>query len=365
MHSNVFPMKISSVPSLDSAFPVRQESGSFPVRKIGERRSDPIRSEIIARSHRYPVLSFERDSALYHAYAVERLGIRPSGISRLRTVDAVRHPDFQGVTERKRPFTIVLPAVPELPDFRVAEEAWASLESRFRAYGEDFSAGLSGFRLGISSRNMAYMPLVGAMALGMVSAFSLERVIGEGAQAEEAKIVYVDRGMSEAVYGEGLGEDPVFDTERLLAELASEDPDTKEFERRVRGMVAGYPIEDMVPEIVKRDRTVAMFLVAIAKKESDWGRRVPVLEGQDCYNYWGYRGIRNMMGTGGHTCFNSRADAVETVGNRLSTLINEYGLDTPEDLIVWKCGSTCGGHSSYSVQKWISDVELYYGKMND
>ena len=362
MSSNVFPLTETESPAIDSAFSDRKDALSCVVTTSGHRRER--RAEVLTRGRRFSAISFKGDSGLYSAYAVDTLGVRPRPVSALRTVDAVRHPDFAGITNRKRPFTIILPPVPELPDLSGAKEAWQTLTQRFGEYGENLSVGMSGFRLGITPKQRAYAPLVGAMALGMVSALALEHAFGGGAQAEEAKIVYVERSETRSFDDEAF-EKSVFDTEQLLAELAAEDPDKQEFEERIRKMVEGYPIEDMISEIVEQDRTVAMFLVAIAKKESNWGKRVPVLKGQDCYNYWGYRGIRKMMGTGGHTCFNSRADAVKTVGKRLETLIHEYDLDTPEELILWKCGSSCAGHSSYSVRKWIADVDLYYGKLNE
>lgn len=133
-------------------------------------------------------------------------------------------------------------------------------------------------------------------------------------------------------------------------------------ENHVRTVVSGYPIEVMAPYIALHNKTSAAFLVGIAKKESNWGKRVPVLEDQDCFNYWGYRGIRRMMGTGGHTCFNSRQDAVETVAKRLNTLIHSEELNTPEKMIVWKCGFSCSGHSRESVKKWIADVDMYFSQ---
>ena len=358
MQTNVFPLKEQKQTALDSAFSIRPNSGeSSPASfMVGESRS-----EVIARGRRYRVASFSDDPILYSARAIDVLGEKPLRFERVRTVDALRKAGFSGVTEYRRPFVITLPSLPELPDFSGAEDAWHMLEERSREFGGNLATGISGFRLGITSGQAAYVPLVGAMALGMVSAFFLQHSFGSGAQAEEATIVYVEKPAQQTLVDSGIS---VFDTEQLLVELAAEDPDKKEFETRVRNMVSGYPIEAMVPEIVKQDRTVAMFLVSIAKKESNWGRRVPVLDGQDCFNYWGYRGVRALMGTGGHTCFNSREDAVKTVGKRLNTLIVENHLDTPKDLIVWKCGSSCAGHSSESVQKWISDVELYYDKLN-
>ncbi|MGB5019078.1 MAG: hypothetical protein WBO66_05105 [Candidatus Moraniibacteriota bacterium] len=134
-------------------------------------------------------------------------------------------------------------------------------------------------------------------------------------------------------------------------------------EREIDHMVVGYPIERMSEEIAKHDRLVAAFVVAIAKKESNWGKRVPTLDGKDCYNYWGFREKRDRMGTGGHTCFDSPQDAVRSVSKRIESLIYEYNQDTPREMIVWKCGSSCDGHSPESVSKWISDVGYYFQKL--
>lgn len=149
----------------------------------------------------------------------------------------------------------------------------------------------------------------------------------------------------------------------ILDSLSSVTGDRLALEQNIKEMVKGYPIEQMVPYILEKDNMTAAFLVSIAKKESNWGKRVPVLNGEDCFNYWGYRGIRDRMGTGGHTCFDSPEDAVDTVGKRIETLIRKYELTTPADMIIWKCGSSCAGHSDTGVRKWISDVELYFSKI--
>jgi len=135
-------------------------------------------------------------------------------------------------------------------------------------------------------------------------------------------------------------------------------------EQEAYEMVGGYPIEEMLPYILKQDPEVAKYMIAMAKQESQWGKRVPVLNGQDCYNYWGYRSKRKLMGSGGHTCFNSRKDAVETVGRRINELIYKYDRKTAERLIVWKCGSTCAGHSQSGVDRWINVVGTYYDKLS-
>ena len=124
-------------------------------------------------------------------------------------------------------------------------------------------------------------------------------------------------------------------------------------------MTNGYPIEEMATEIAKQDEEVAAFLVAIAKKESAWGKRTPKLNGEECYNYWGFRRKRLLMGSGGHTCFDSPEDAVKTVADRIENLVAK-GIDTPREMALWKCGSGCSRDAGAS--KWIADVKLYYDK---
>lgn len=126
--------------------------------------------------------------------------------------------------------------------------------------------------------------------------------------------------------------------------------------------VSGHPIEEMVPHIQKRNDNTAAFLVAIAKKESNWGKYSPQKNGRTCYNYWGYRGSYNQTASG-YSCFDSPEQAIQEVGDRIENLIGQ-NIDTPEEMIVWKCGATCAGHNPEDVRKWISDVKLYYDKIN-
>ena len=130
---------------------------------------------------------------------------------------------------------------------------------------------------------------------------------------------------------------------------------------KIDKLTVGYPIQKMSAEIAKQDPQVAAFLVAIAKKESDWGRRTPKYKGKECYNYWGFRRRRLLMGSGGHTCFDDPADAVETVAERIEDLIAK-GIDTPQEMVIWKCGR-CRGPASAGAGKWIKDVRYYYNKM--
>ncbi len=152
----------------------------------------------------------------------------------------------------------------------------------------------------------------------------------------------------------------VFDTLIEFEKIRSD-----QLEESIKKMVAGTPMEKMAPYIAKKDKIVAAFLVGISKKESNYGRRVPVLNGEDCFNYWGYRGIRKRMGSGGHTCFDSPEDAIETVGGRIERLVKS-GVDTPEEMVLWKCGSDCNATGGWpAARKWIKDVNMYYTKMLD
>lgn len=123
-------------------------------------------------------------------------------------------------------------------------------------------------------------------------------------------------------------------------------------------MTAGYPISNMSEYIARFDPETAAYLVSIAKKESNWGRRIPVAEGKDCFNYWGFRDPDNREGSDGHTCFQSPEQAVRTVGKRIQKLVHTYKRETPKEMAVWKCGSACD-FADDSVGKWVSDVDLY------
>ena len=133
-------------------------------------------------------------------------------------------------------------------------------------------------------------------------------------------------------------------------------------EAKYAGIVEGHPMEIMAPEIAKKDKRVAAFLIAIAKKESNWGRYSPKKDGKDCYNYWGYRGSYNATKSG-YSCFDTPAQAVYVVGERIEDLISQ-DIDTPEKMIVWKCGRLCNKDSQKSIREWIDDVSLYYDKVN-
>jgi hypothetical protein len=207
--------------------------------------------------------------------------------------------------------------------------------------------------------------MVAAVLVGMVSMTAIYKYLGQGASAVDVSYKIASQqeiGEKEEVEVWSKEKEAAY-IEEVSSYLKAEE-DSK-FRKKAREMVKGYPIENMIEEILRKDRNVASFLIAIAKKESNWGKRVPVLNGKDCLNYWGYRGIRKRMGTGGHTCFADNRDAVDTVGDRIEELINKYDRDTPKKMVVWKCGSNCdvtGGQAA--ADKWIRDVDIYIDKLN-
>ena len=132
-------------------------------------------------------------------------------------------------------------------------------------------------------------------------------------------------------------------------------------QKKINDLVSGYPIEKMSPYISHKSKKVASFLVAIAKKESNWGRHSPKKNGEECFNYWGYRGPENPTASG-YSCFDSPQHAVNVVGGRIADLVAEK-IDTPKEMVMWKCGATNCARSDRGAAKWIWDVEVYYKKV--
>ncbi len=245
-------------------------------------------------------------------------------------------------------------------------DEYFSLKERYASFGNYIYDLVNGSVRGMSLAKAWNISLIGSIIFGMFLMTMIYRYLGQGAsaRAKESKALEIQTAEvrpSEIEEKERLSEEEY--VARLLEEYKNNAQE--EIEEKMMEMVKGYPIEKMVPEIAKKDQTTAAFLIAIAKKESNWGKRVPVLNGEDCYNYWGYRGIRKKMGTGGHTCFDSRKDAVDTVSKRIDFLVSERNLNTPAKMVIWKCGSDCkatGGQAA--ANKWISDVELYFKRLD-
>lgn len=128
---------------------------------------------------------------------------------------------------------------------------------------------------------------------------------------------------------------------------------------KLLSITKGTPMEKMTKSISERNKAVAAFMIGIAMKESKFGLYSPKKKnGADCYNYWGYRGKENPT-VNGYSCFDSPEHAVKVVGDRIENLVNK-GVKTPAQMVVWKCGSSCAGHSPESVAKWIKDVSIHY-----
>lgn len=133
--------------------------------------------------------------------------------------------------------------------------------------------------------------------------------------------------------------------------------------QELQAILEKTPMNAMVEPISKQNKTVAAFLVGISLKESGLGFHAPRKNGKDCYNYWGFKGSVNPT-AGGYSCFSSAEQAVEMVGARLQKLVDKK-IDTPAEMVVWKCGSSCQGHSKQSVAEWINDVSGYFYKINN
>lgn len=150
--------------------------------------------------------------------------------------------------------------------------------------------------------------------------------------------------------------------EKITEDKKEKEESENSQEQKYQNLVSGSPLEKMLPFIAKYDNETASFLIAIAKKESDWGTYSPKKAGSDCFNYWGYRGGYNQTDSG-YSCFDSAEQAISVVGARIHELLDKK-INTPEKMVVWKCGASCAGHDPAGVRKWITDVALYYDKLN-
>ena len=218
------------------------------------------------------------------------------------------------------------------------------------------------------------LSIVGAVIFGMLTMTMIYNYLGQGVSAailqtdQQAKTQAIQEATQEqsqmeetAIANASQELNDHIDMDSVTS-LLSEQSAKQDLEKEITEMVKGYPIEKMVPEIAKHDRVVAAFIIGIARQESGWGVHVPVYDGHDCYNYWGYRGF-NPVGTGGHTCFASPQEAVDTVAKRIQFLVDNNKLNTPEKMIVWKCGD-CSWDNRNDMQIWINSVSTYFDKLN-
>jgi len=154
----------------------------------------------------------------------------------------------------------------------------------------------------------------------------------------------------------------IFESVDLEEKISPEILAKIDLENEIKGITRNHPIEEMAPFIAQYDNKIAALIVGIAKKESDWGFHSPSKNGKTCYNYWGYKGAGSNGVAMGYSCFNSPEEAVSAIGNRIEELVNKK-IDTPQKMVVWKCGSSCAGHDPAGVKKWISDVSIYYNRI--
>ncbi|MDD5084367.1 MAG: hypothetical protein PHT88_05580 [Candidatus Moranbacteria bacterium] len=222
------------------------------------------------------------------------------------------------------------------------------------------------FRKVFALSSLVIIVFLGVMFQQWQGAFGWERAV---AHADEntriGNVCALKRDFAQSVHSESARVSVAIDAACEGEPDESGDANTvhSQLEQEIRAMVFEYPMSAMASAIAKQDRVVAAFLVGIAKKESDWGKHVPTKSGADCYNYWGYKGQGGRGDAMGYACFASPEEAVSVVGGRLSTLALSQHRDTPAKMIVWKCGSSCTGHSPESVSSWIGSVNAYYAKL--
>jgi hypothetical protein len=294
----------------------------------------------------------------------------------LHHVKSDRQPDFRsldGFLRYEKKISLVW-AIRNRLDIRQAViERYGSVREYFQdLFQNSFSE--------LSPVKMWNISIVGALLVGMFLMTSIYRYLGADAGAAGVQVVSNTPGQSQVLGAQTKNTDSdkagnsaveQAALKEYVAKIMSDyqkNPKQNEQEfltQEMTKMVKGYPIEQMIPYIARQDKVVAAFMIAIAKQESDWGVHVPVdPDGNDCFNYWGFRG-KNPIGTGGHSCFASREDAVNTVAKRLQFLVSNEKITTPDKMVVvWKCGYDCSWSSPASVDQWVYAVNMYFQKLN-
>ncbi|OGI26692.1 MAG: hypothetical protein A2359_03380 [Candidatus Moranbacteria bacterium RIFOXYB1_FULL_43_19] len=213
-----------------------------------------------------------------------------------------------------------------------------------------------------------YTSLAVAALFIFYSSFYFQRQSGQSVSAQLPEIYQpegqVAGAMDVKAENDGNEDSLKLADEEIVMNLLGKIEELKEdeFESEILKYVKGRPMEDMAPYIAKQPRIVAAFLVGIAMKESKFGTYSPKLGGQDCHNYWGFKGGGTTT-SGGYTCFSSPGEAIQIVGKRLAKLV-EGGRTNPSAMVIWKCGSTCSWDNPENVRKWIADVGVNFYKIN-
>ena len=259
---------------------------------------------------------------------------------------------------------------------------YAAIQENYGDYGSYLKDALVRPFEGMSTIRMWNVSIVGSLVVGMFLMTFIYRYLGQGAAADVTVASNVDVSTQQILDSQppqvlGASTEKDYDpgdstqvenyVSQIMQDYQDKSGSTKQLEKEIYAMVGDTPMKQMVPYIAQQDRMVAAFMVGIARQESSWGVHVPVDEdGNDCFNYWGYRGKRARMGTGGHTCFDSPKDAVDTVAKRLSFLVSDEKLTTPgEMVVVWKCGYDCSWDKSENVKRWVDAVNYYFKQFDD
>jgi hypothetical protein len=178
---------------------------------------------------------------------------------------------------------------------------------------------------------------------------SIQAQTGEGVQTKEEEKLCLPTKTKEELLGNQVADEAAIATELELT---------------VKEVVKDHPMEVMAPSIARYDRNIVALIVGIGKKESNLGKHSPSKGGEDCYNYWGFKGAGERGTAMGYACFATPEEAVQAIGNRLDSLVEKRATSEPRSLVTtWKCGASCEGHSKESVQSWISSVNQYYSKI--
>jgi len=251
------------------------------------------------------------------------------------------------------------------------DRLYSELKKRYSSLRMYFGDLLGGYTHGVRMVRVWNLSLVGSLIFGMFLMTMIYRYLGPGALAdmEEAKVqaelAQITQEQEAArVLGESIAKAEADKKAQIEAEKKqAEDAilaKQKEFELKIRGLVNGYPIEKMAPDIAEEDPLVAAMFIAIAKKESSWGEHVPVHNGEDCYNYVGFRLKTEELGSDGHSCFSTPKEGFEVTVKRIKALIYKEGMTTAQKMVIpWKCGYDCSWDDPEAVRKWVTDVDYY------
>jgi hypothetical protein len=211
----------------------------------------------------------------------------------------------------------------------------------------------------IKNHNLLFVA-IGMMSIGGLATgwnFQSTSVAQAASLSQETALEQLDSPLFEkkAIFPD------VVEKTTTLREVSTVQPQVSEFEKSLLSIVGDTPIAEMVPFIAKRDNKVAAFLVGIAKKESSFGLASPSKNGNDCHNYWGYKGVGSRGEVEGYSCFASAQEAIETVGDRIETLVGN-DRNTPAKMVdTWKCGRSCAGDPG--APSWVSTVALYFDEI--